>query len=78
MLRADMADEGLHVAHRARRSWTESRGPGRAAVTARIPCEEVEVGQIELVDEVRHPRRVLVAAMEQHDRAASRWRGAGQ
>ena len=43
---------------------------GRAAVAARIPGEEVEVGQVELVDQVRHAARVLVAAMEEHDRAA--------
>ncbi len=39
-------------------------------MTARVPCEEIEVGEPELVDEVRHAPRVLVTAMKQHDRAA--------
>jgi hypothetical protein len=49
---------------------TESAHAGRAAVAARIPGEEVEVGKIELVDQVRHAGRMLMAAMEQHDGAA--------
>ena len=44
-------------------------------MTARVPGEEVEVRQAELVDEVRHPARVLMAAMEQHDGPARRAAG---
>ena len=41
-------------------------------MTARVPCEKVELGQIELVDEVGHSARVLVSAVEEYDAAANR------
>ena len=56
------------------------RSPGRAAVAARIPGEDVEVRQVELVGEVRHAAGMLVAAVEQQDGAfagsvtAGQWR----
>jgi hypothetical protein len=40
-------------------------------VTARVPREEREVGQFEFVDEMLDPSRVLMAAMQQDDRAAA-------
>ena len=68
---ADMLDEGLQVAHRRGRARAVAARAGRAAVAARVPGEERELGQVELVDEVRDARRMLVAAMQQHDRAAA-------
>ena len=41
-------------------------------MTARIPGEEGEIRQVELVGEMRHAAGMLVAAMEQDDRAARR------
>jgi hypothetical protein len=69
---AEVLDEGLHVAHRGGEARAVAALPGRAAVAARVPGEEIEIGQVELVDQVRHARTVLVAAVEQNDRAAPR------
>jgi hypothetical protein len=68
---ADVMHEGLHVAHRGAEARAVAALAGRAAVAACVPGEEVEVGQVELVDQVRHARAVLVAAVEQHDGAAA-------
>ena len=68
---ADVVDEGLHVAHRGREARAVAARTGRLAVAAGVPGEEVEVGQVELVDQVRHSRAVLVAAVEQQDGTAS-------
>ena len=43
---------------------------GRAAVPARVPREEIEIGQVELGGQMIHAARVLVAAVKDHDRAA--------
>jgi hypothetical protein len=69
---SNVVDERLHVAHRRRDAWRIAAGAGRAAVTARVPGEEIEIGQAELVDEMRHAAGVLVPAMEEQDRAARR------
>jgi hypothetical protein len=45
----DMVHEGLHVAHGGPETGAETPLAGRAAVTARIPGEDGEVGQVELV-----------------------------
>jgi hypothetical protein len=41
-------------------------------VAARIPGEEGEIREAELVCELRHPPGMLMAAMQQDDRAARR------
>jgi hypothetical protein len=51
-----MSDAG-RIAARARRT----------AMTACVPSIEIEIGQIEFVDQMRHAPTVLVAAMKKHD-----------
>ena len=46
--RSDVVDERLHVAHRRAEARRMAALAGRAAVAARIPGEEIEVGQVEL------------------------------
>jgi len=70
VFRADVVDERLHVAHRRTETRRIAACAGRAPVAARVPCKESEVRQHEFVYEVRHSRRMLVAAVEEHDRAA--------
>jgi hypothetical protein len=70
VLCGDVVDEGLHVAHGGTEARRVAPRAGRTAVAARVPGKEIEFGQHQLVDQVRHPRRVLVAAMEEHDRPA--------
>ena len=41
-------------------------------MAARIPGEEVEVGEVQFIDEMRVASGMLVAAMEHDDGAASR------
>ena len=67
--------EGVDVAHRRAEAWAEAALAGRAAMTARVPGEHGEVGQIELVGEMRHAAGMLVAAVEQDDCALGRRRG---
>ena len=74
----DVVDEGLHVAHRGAEARAEAALAGRAAMAARVPGEEREVRQVELVGQMRHAAGMLVAAMEQHDGAARRAGRAGQ
>src|SRR5439155_26719313 len=57
-------------AHRGAEARRVTARTGGAAVAARVPGEEIKFGQHELFDEVRHAPRVLVAAVEEHDRAA--------
>ena len=72
--RADVVDERLHVAHRRAEARRVTARAGRAAVPARIPGEEIEFGQVELGGQMPHAAGVLVAAVEDHDRAARRAR----
>src|SRR6516225_2161593 len=44
-------------------------------MSACIPGEEIEIGEIELGRQVAHAARVLVAAVKEHDRPACRLRG---
>jgi hypothetical protein len=74
---ADVLHEGLHVAHRGAEAGAVAALARRAAVAARVPGEEVEVGQVQFVDQVRHARAVLVAAVEQQDGAAPCAAGGG-
>ncbi len=73
--RSDVVDERLHIAHRRAETRRMAARPRRTAVPARIPGEEIEIGQVELGGQVGHAARVLVAAVEDHDRAARRARG---
>jgi hypothetical protein len=68
----DMIDEGLNVAHRGPEAGAEAALAGRVAMAARIPGEEGEIRQVELVRQMGHAAGMLMAAMEQHDRTA--WR----
>jgi hypothetical protein len=65
----DLLDETIDVAHRRGEGGRVAALAGRAAVAARIPCVEGVIGHVEFVDQMRHARAVLVAAMEQHDGA---------
>jgi hypothetical protein len=67
---ADVGDERLHVAHRCSEARRVPARARRAAVTARIPSEEIEVGEIELGRQMTHAARVLVTPVEEHDRTA--------
>ena len=66
----DMVDEALHVAHRRADARREAALSRRAAVAARVPREDHEVAEIQLVGDVRHPPGMLVPAMEEEDGAA--------
>ncbi len=68
--RSDMVDERLYVAHRRAETRRMTARAGRAAVPARIPREEIEIGQVELARQMIHAAGVLVAAVKDHDRAA--------
>src|SRR5438445_7891429 len=65
-----MIDEGLHVAHRRADARAESSFARRAALAARIPREDGEIRQVDLVGKMSHAAGMLVAAMEHNDRAA--------
>jgi len=66
----EMADELLGVADHATEAFGVTAIAGRAAVTARVPGEEPEVVELDAIDKVLPACRVLVAAVEEHDRAA--------
>ena len=61
----------LHVAHRGAEARAVPALAGRTAVAAGVPGDKGEFRQVELIDQVRDPARMLVAAMEQHDGAPS-------
>ena len=67
-----MVEEGLDVAHTGREGRRVAALARRLAVATGIPGIELEIGQVELVDQMRHAAAVLVPAMEQQDRAARR------
>src|SRR5262249_44417528 len=58
--------------HRGADARAEAALARRFAVTARIPREDGEVGQVELVGKMRHAARMLVPAMKDDDGAARR------
>ncbi len=64
--RDDVIDERLDVAHRRAERGAEAALARRPSVPARIPGEELELRQIQLVDQMRHTSGVLVPAVKQH------------
>src|SRR5262245_1887137 len=72
VLGGDMVGEGLHVAHGSAEARTKTTRTRREPVPARIPGKHGELGQIELVYNMRHAAGVLVAAVEEQDGAS--WR----
>ena len=46
-------------------------------MAARVPGEEGEVRQVELIDDMSHPPGMLVPAMKEHDRASESLRSSG-
>ena len=51
---ADMVDEGLYVAHRGTKTWRIAAWPWRAAVSAGVPGEHVEIWQVQFVGQMGH------------------------
>ncbi len=68
----DMVDERLYIAHRARERGTETAHARRTTMATRIPGEEVEIGNIELIGQMRHASRVFVPPVKQDQRATPR------
>ena len=74
----DLAHETVDVAHQGGEGRRIAALAGRAAIAARIPGVEGMVGHGQFVDQMRHAAAMLVAAMEQQDRALGVWPTAGQ
>jgi hypothetical protein len=72
MLAADVGDEAVQVTHQGVKPGGIPALPRGTAVAARIPGKEGGVGQVELVNQMRHPARMLMPAMQQHDRPGRR------
>ena len=65
-----MVTKGLHVAGAGGEAGAVTALAGGLAVAAGVPGEEVELGQVQLIDQMGDAARMLMAAMEQHDRLA--------
>ena len=63
-LASNVAHEFVHVLNKRRHRCRRALFALRAAVRARVPCEEGDLGKIQFVDDMRHAARVLVPAME--------------
>ncbi len=64
-----MPHKFVEIANESRQRNDGLRRIARMPVAARIPGEECESRQIDLVDDVCQASGVLVATMQQHDRA---------
>src|SRR5207248_2062911 len=75
VLRLQVLEEGLDVSHAAGEGRRVAALARRMAVAARVPGIELEVREAELADQMGEPPAMLVAAMEQQDRATGRQHG---
>ena len=72
MLRVQVRHESLDVANGGAKAGAEPPHPGRTAVASGVPGEKIKARQIQLIDQMRHAARVLMATVEQHDAAPAR------
>jgi hypothetical protein len=62
-------DECLDIAHGMPEAGRIAARAGGKPMAARIPSVEIEVGQIQLIDQMRHASAMLVTAVKEQDRA---------
>jgi len=66
----DMAREAVEIAHERPEARRVAALTGRAAVSARVPGEDRALRQVEAIDQILQPTRMLMPTMEENEGVA--------
>ena len=69
---ADVPDETIDVFHHRGEIGRVAPLARRLAVPPGVPGEDGDVGEIQGIDDILHPARMLVAAVKNHQRLSGR------